>query len=74
MKRWIAVIAGLTVLVGVRLAPADTIFTDDFESEAVPPIPPGYIGNYDTFMNWDVIGAGVDLVGPLLGDFSVSSK
>lgn len=39
-------------------------FSDNFESEPVPPDPPSYIPNYRDFQQWDVIGAGVDLVGP----------
>ncbi len=69
MRRFIvglALVLMLAWIVGANQSSAATIFYDDFESEPVPPIPPsGYIGNYDGFVNWDVVGSGVDLFNSL---------
>lgn len=58
---------------GVSQSSAAIIFHDDFESEPVPPNPPGYTVNYDGFANWDVIGSGVDLTGSLSWEPQVNS-
>ena len=63
--RRLSMLAVLAVLLlGASQSHAETMFSDDFESETVPPIEPGYIANYQDFAKWDVIGSGVDLIGP----------
>lgn len=57
-------LAGVLFLAVSAECRASVIFSDDFEAEQVPPDPPGYLGGYSSFLNWDVIGPGLDLVGP----------
>lgn len=58
-------LAGVLIVTLTAECRASVIFSDDFEAEATVPDPPAYIGNYDSFQYWDVIGSGgVDLVGP----------
>jgi len=64
MNRWLVGLAVVVSLIGSGHADATIIFSDDFESEPTPEPPSNYIGNYNDFANWDVLGSGVDLVGP----------
>ncbi len=63
-KTWVAAFVAAMAM-GVCPSQAATLFSDDFESETTPPITPGYIADYAGFAKWDVVGVGVDLVGPL---------